>query len=93
MDPLLDLRKSAYKARSHFKPEEVRRRRETTQVEIRKQKREQNLAKRRNLRAPVSAATSDDTDDEVEAPVYDERVGLINKLAIYVSHIDICVYS
>lgn len=63
MDPLTDLRRNAYKSRSHFKPEEVRRRRETAQVEIRKQKKEENLAKRRNLK---DAPLDEDSDDEID---------------------------
>ncbi|KAI9322845.1 armadillo-type protein [Dichotomocladium elegans] len=66
MDPLTDLRRNAYKARSHFKPEEVRRRRETAQVELRKQKKEENLAKRRNLKIESLAEDSDDDIDVVE---------------------------
>lgn len=57
-----DNRRNAYKERSRFKPEEVRRRRETAQVEIRKQKKEENLAKRRNFNAQDMG---DDSDDEL----------------------------
>lgn len=39
---------------------ELRRRREEAQVEIRKQKREETIAKRRNLNAASSGADSDD---------------------------------
>ena len=42
-------RRTQYKARGLFKPEELRRRREDQQVEIRKTKREENLAKRRGI--------------------------------------------
>ncbi|KAI7897606.1 armadillo-type protein [Cokeromyces recurvatus] len=63
MDPN-DFRRSAYKERSRFKPEEIRRRRENAQVEIRKQKKEENLAKRRNFNAQM---LSQDSDDELEA--------------------------
>lgn len=73
MDPLADLRRSAYKARSHFKPEEVRRRRETAQVELRKQKKEENLAKRRNLKAE---ALPDDSDEDVDITSIDAQVRL-----------------
>ncbi|GAA5800050.1 armadillo-type protein [Helicostylum pulchrum] len=55
-----DNRRSAFKERSRFKPEEVRRRRENAQVEIRKQKKEENLAKRRNLNAQDMGEDSDD---------------------------------
>lgn len=53
-----------FKAKGTFKPDELRRRREEQQVEIRKQKREENLAKRRNMAvsspAPGAGAESDD---------------------------------
>lgn len=53
-----------FKAKSTFKPDELRRRREEQQVEIRKQKREENLAKRRNMAisspAPGAGAESDE---------------------------------
>lgn len=55
-------RQDAYKNKGQFKADELRRRREEAQVEIRKQKREESMAKRRNLDA---AAVSDaETDDE-----------------------------
>ncbi|KAH0602535.1 uncharacterized protein H6S33_008616 [Morchella sextelata] len=53
-----------FKAKGTFKPDELRRRREEQQVEIRKQKREENLAKRRNMAvsspAPGAGAESDE---------------------------------
>ena len=42
-------RRTAFKARNTFKPDELRRRREEQQVEIRKAKREEQQAKRRNI--------------------------------------------
>lgn len=42
-------RRTTFKAKNTFKPDELRRRREEQQVEIRKQKREENLAKRRGI--------------------------------------------
>lgn len=42
-------RRTQFKAKSSFKPDELRRRREEQQVEIRKQKREENLIKRRGI--------------------------------------------
>ena len=42
-------RRTNFKAKGQFKPDELRRRREEQQVEIRKQKREENLAKRRGI--------------------------------------------
>ncbi|KAF3914754.1 hypothetical protein ABW20_dc0100064 [Dactylellina cionopaga] len=61
-------RRTNFKAKNTFKPEELRRRREEQQIEIRKQKREENLAKRRNLQitspTPHSGLTGVDSDDE-----------------------------
>lgn len=42
-------RRTHFKAKGTFKPEELRRRREEQQVEIRRAKREENLAKRRGI--------------------------------------------
>jgi importin subunit alpha-6/7 len=42
-------RRTTFKAKGAFRPDELRRRREDQQVEIRKQKREENLAKRRGI--------------------------------------------
>lgn len=72
MDQSTEFRRGAYKERSRFKPEEVRRRRENAQVEIRKQKKEENLAKRRNFNAQL---LGDDSDDEQEN-VLDAQVNL-----------------
>jgi len=44
-------RRTQFKAKNTFKPEELRRRREEQQVEIRKVKRDENLAKRRGITA------------------------------------------
>ncbi|KAK0279980.1 Importin subunit alpha-1 [Friedmanniomyces endolithicus] len=63
-------RRTNFKAKSTFKPDELRRRREEQQVEIRKQKREENLAKRRGIgtrgdAAPgASLGAAPDSDDE-----------------------------
>ncbi|OAD75156.1 hypothetical protein PHYBLDRAFT_133133 [Phycomyces blakesleeanus NRRL 1555(-)] len=62
MDPTSEVRRGTFKARSHFKPEEVRRRRETAQIEIRKQKKEENLAKRRVFNAET---VDEDSEDEL----------------------------
>ncbi|GAA5878652.1 hypothetical protein JCM3774_000440 [Rhodotorula dairenensis] len=53
-------RRAQYKNKGIFGQEELRRRREEAQVEIRKQKREETIAKRRNLNAPSGDADSDD---------------------------------
>ncbi|KKA29239.1 hypothetical protein TD95_002060 [Thielaviopsis punctulata] len=61
-------RRNQFKAKNAFKPDELRRRREEQQVEIRKNKREENLAKRRGL-GPGSGhgsalGAAPDSDDE-----------------------------
>ena len=51
-------RRTQFKAKGQFKPDELRRRREEQQVEIRKAKREENLAKRRGITASDGTQTS-----------------------------------
>lgn len=51
-------RRTQFKAKNTFKPDELRRRREEQQVEIRKAKREENLAKRRGITARDGTTTS-----------------------------------
>ncbi|KAI8077348.1 armadillo-type protein [Gilbertella persicaria] len=82
MDPLNDIRRNTYKERSRFKPEEIRRRRENAQVEIRKQKKEENLAKRRNFNAQELA---EDSDDDFDMAAQDAQ--LMTNLPIMVQHI------
>lgn len=73
-------RRTQFKAKNQFKPDELRRRREEQQVEIRKQKREDNLAKRRGIQTRdggigvggMNAAT--ESDDEASA--IESEVGL-----------------
>lgn len=62
-------RRTNYKAKNAFNPDEVRRRRGEQQVEIRKAKREENLAKRRGIgtgdnRPGASLGAAPDSDDE-----------------------------
>ena len=66
-------RRTQFKAKNTFKPDELRRRREEQQVEIRKAKREENLAKRRGFPGRdgtqmsahgASLGASIDSDDE-----------------------------
>ena len=78
-------RRTQFKAKNTFKPDELRRRREEQQVEIRKAKREENLAKRRGISgrdgtqmsAPgASLGASIDSDDEggtIESQVRNSR--------------------
>jgi hypothetical protein len=62
-------RRTQFKAKNTFKPDELRRRREEQQVEIRRQKREENLAKRRGIQRGdgqigIGGLASADSDDE-----------------------------
>lgn len=62
-------RRTQFKAKNTFKPEELRRRREEQQVEIRKAKREENLAKRRGFltgdsRPGAALGAAPDSDDD-----------------------------
>jgi importin subunit alpha-6/7 len=64
-------RRTQFKAKGSFKPEELRRRREEQQVEIRKAKREENLAKRRGImggdglsRPGAALGAAPDSDDD-----------------------------
>ncbi|KIW64277.1 hypothetical protein PV04_09224 [Phialophora macrospora] len=62
-------RRTQFKAKNSFKPDELRRRREEQQVEIRRQKREENLAKRRGVQrgngeVTIGGLTEPDSDDE-----------------------------
>lgn len=78
-------RRTQFKAKNTFKPDELRRRREEQQVEIRKAKREENLAKRRGITARdgtqtsapgASLGASVDSDDEggtIESQVGDGK--------------------
>ncbi len=56
---------AGFKNRNAMKTDELRRRREDTAVEIRKQKREESLAKRRNLKVADEASDSDEEGDGV----------------------------
>jgi len=68
-------RRQQHKGRNQFRGDELRRRREDQQVEIRKQKKAENLAKRRNLEGRFQEWNRDDdegagssgSDDENEA--------------------------
>lgn len=65
-------RRTQFKARNQFRPDELRRRREEQQVEIRKQKREENLAKRRGIQTRdggigVGGGVAAESDDEASA--------------------------
>lgn len=57
-----DQRRNKYKNKDAFQSEQVRNRRQKHTVELRKQKREENLSKRRNMN--LGAAPMADSDDE-----------------------------
>jgi hypothetical protein len=90
-------RRTQYKARNQFRPDELRRRREEQQVEIRKQKREENLAKRRGIQTRdggigvgggMAAAESDDEASAIESEVCDMTYFL---LLLVVSSASLCL--
>lgn len=61
-----EYRRTNFKNRGAFKADELRRRREEAQVEIRKQKRDENLSKRRNLTNVSNVSDSEDEPEEIE---------------------------
>ncbi|KAG9306149.1 hypothetical protein G9A89_016053 [Geosiphon pyriformis] len=60
MEKIPEHRKNAFKSKGILKSDELRRRREEQQIEIRRKNREESLAKRRNFNIPASP----DSDDE-----------------------------
>lgn len=90
-------RRTQFKAKNTFKPDELRRRREEQQVEIRKAKREENLAKRRGIgtgenRPGASLGAAPDSEDEnppTESQVSRQRPsGMIHSLFFLVHSCD-----
>ncbi|ORX42419.1 ARM repeat-containing protein [Hesseltinella vesiculosa] len=80
-------RRKEYKARHQFRPEEVRRRREKNQVEIRKQKKAENLAKRRNFNTSnMGGADSDDDITTSDALLTDVLPDMVQ--AVYSPNVD-----
>lgn len=80
-------RRTQFKAKNTFKPDELRRRREEQQVEIRKAKREENLAKRRGIgtgadRPGASLGAAPDSDDDT-APTETQVCRCFLSLAFY----------
>ncbi|KAL1928088.1 hypothetical protein VTP01DRAFT_3004 [Rhizomucor pusillus] len=63
----VDQRKNAFKSKGAFQPEQVRNRRQQHSIELRKQKREENLSKRRNLALGAAGSSMADSDDELES--------------------------
>jgi len=81
-------RRTQFKAKNSFKPDELRRRREEQQVEIRRQKREENLAKRRGIQrvdgqiGVGGLASEVDSDDEA-GTIENEVRSQINILSVH----------
>jgi len=72
----MEHRMNRFKNRGDLKTDELRRRREDAAVEIRKQKREENFAKRRNLQF-----NSLDSDDDLDETLYENfNVEVINQI-------------
>lgn len=88
-------RRTQFKAKGTFKPEELRRRREEQQVEIRKAKREENLAKRRGLasadgsRPGASLGAAPDSDDDT-APTESQ---VRERISLTLLHIPVVIPS
>lgn len=61
-----EYRRTNFKNKGRFQSDELRRRRETHQVDLRKQKREEVLAKRRNYVDNGALANDSEDDDDVE---------------------------
>lgn len=75
-------RREAFKGKGLFKADELRRRREEQQVEIRKAKREESAAKRRNLTFDAQP-DADSDDDESVASALDSQ--LAEQLPVMIS--------
>jgi hypothetical protein len=74
MDKAADQRKNAFKNKDTFGTENIRNRRQKHTVEIRKQKREENLTKRRNMAVPTSLSDSDEeieVEDDINVSCFD----------------------
>ncbi|ETN44857.1 uncharacterized protein HMPREF1541_09732 [Cyphellophora europaea CBS 101466] len=70
-------RRTQFKAKNSFKPDELRRRREEQQVEIRRQKREENLSKRRGITrgdGEIGVGSIDDADSEDEGGMLESEL-------------------
>ena len=62
-----EYRRTNFKNKSRFTADELRRRRDTQQVELRKAKRDEVLAKRRNFVPPTTGDDSEDEEDNLDA--------------------------
>ncbi|KAJ3026747.1 UNVERIFIED_CONTAM: Importin alpha subunit (Karyopherin alpha subunit) (Serine-rich RNA polymerase I suppressor protein) [Siphonaria sp. JEL0065] len=84
-------RAANYKNRSMMKADELRRRREDVAVEIRKQKKEESLSKRRNM-ANV-AADSDDSDNDDQEGMHSENPLLAFQESAQIKEMILAVFS
>lgn len=62
-----EYRRTNFKNKGRFTADELRRRRDTQQVELRKAKRDEALAKRRNFNAATSGVDSEDEDESAQS--------------------------
>ncbi|KAI8147123.1 ARM repeat-containing protein [Fennellomyces sp. T-0311] len=69
-----DQRRNKYKNKDTFQAEQVRNRRQKQTVEIRKQKREENLSKRRNMYGNANMSDSEDEIDVENEPHLDQTL-------------------
>jgi len=87
----MEHRMNRFKNRGDLKTDELRRRREDAAVEIRKQKREENLAKRRNLH---NIDSDDDLDESFNVEVYIAHIDIFHiYLFIYNNYKSNCIFK
>jgi importin subunit alpha-1 len=77
-------RMMSFKNRGNMQQDELRRRREDVAVEIRKQKREESLAKRRNMAVGAQADASED-EDAADGPTTSLESSLPEMMAVLFS--------
>jgi hypothetical protein len=86
-------RRTQFKAKNQFKPDELRRRREEQQVEIRKQKREENLAKRRGIQTSdggiIGGQVGADSDEEEGGTIEGEVGGYFLLVLVFDFYFDL----
>ncbi|EIW68950.1 importin alpha subunit [Tremella mesenterica] len=74
MERNLEHRKNNFKGKTNFAADQLRRRREEQQVEIRRQKREENIAKRRNFHPVLEDDLDSDEDVELGSAALGETL-------------------
>lgn len=69
-------RRNQYKNKGVFKADELRRRRDETNIELRRQRREESIAKRRNIPNLMASSGPDSDEEPIEAtPSYQVYFG------------------